>query len=125
MKIRIATNSIRFRLKQPEVIQFKSTGHIKETIEFGPLPEDQLCFSLASSASAAISIEFVDNNVSVLIPDLMVDKWADTELVGIEKKVESKGRMISILIEKDFACLDGSPQENEGSFPNPLANCKQ
>jgi hypothetical protein len=124
MKIRIAGNSIRFRLKQPEVTQFKKAGYIKETIEFGPLQEEEISFSLASSAKGPISIEFVNNNVRVLLPDTLVNEWVDTDMVGIENKIESKGKIISVLIEKDFACLDGSPLENEGSFPNPLANCK-
>jgi hypothetical protein len=125
MKIRISGNSIRFRLKQPEVIQFKNTGNIIETIEFGPLQEDKISFSLVSSAPGPLSIEMVNNNVRILLPDSLVNEWVDTDMVGIEKKVESKGRTISVLIEKDFACLDGDPKENEGSFPNPLANCKQ
>ena len=28
-----------------------------------------------------------------------------------------------ILIEKDFACLDRNDADNEGTYPNPLANC--
>jgi hypothetical protein len=31
---------------------------------------------------------------------------------------------LQILIEKDFACIDGTDQENADTFPNPLAGLK-
>jgi hypothetical protein len=44
--------------------------------------------------------------------------------VDFDAKVDTrKGRTISILVEKDFMCIDGSEAENEGAYPNPLANC--
>ena len=123
MKIRIAGNSIRFRLKQPEVLHFKETGYIKETIEFGPLQEEKISFSLSSSSSETIAIQYINSQVCIYIPNALVNEWVDTEKVGISGRPDSKGKVISVLIEKDFACLDGDPSENEGTFPNPLANC--
>jgi hypothetical protein len=46
--------------------------------------------------------------------------------VGFSADVDSgKGRRISLLVEKDFMCMDGREEDNVGSYPNPLANEQQ
>jgi hypothetical protein len=43
--------------------------------------------------------------------------------VGIEEKISKSEFALDVLIEKDFACLDRNDADNEGTYPNPLANC--
>jgi len=124
-KVRISTNTLRFRLKQPEVLDFERTGVLNETIEFGPEEEDQLIFALIRFDGMALSIEKEKNKIIVWVPNELSTEWTGTDLVGIEGKLTtSKGRNISVLIEKDFACIDGTEEENEGTYPNPLVNCQ-
>jgi hypothetical protein len=125
MKIRIAQNSIRFRLKQPEVTGFEMTGIVKEMIEFGPDEEDQMIFCLKRFEGKEMTIQMEKNKVVVSIPEDLSEQWIHTDLVGFDKKLSTdKGKTISVLIEKDFACLDATEEENVGSYPNPLANCQ-
>ncbi len=61
----------------------------------------------------------------VSIPERLFDQWIHTDLVGINKTLDTdKDKTISILIEKDFACLDDTEEETTESYPNPLINCK-
>jgi hypothetical protein len=58
----------------------------------------------------------------VQVPAEMARNWAETDAVGISGEVDLGVRgVLSVLVEKDFACLDQSAENNEDTFPNPLA----
>jgi hypothetical protein len=121
MKVRISGNSIRFRLKEPEVKQLEQTGKVSEALEFGHSSFDQVKFTLAETANEEISIQFVATEITVFVPKILADTWATTEIVGFDARVETgKSKTISILVEKDFMCMDGREEENAGSYRNPL-----
>ncbi|GEO08827.1 DUF7009 family protein [Segetibacter aerophilus] len=123
MKVRISGNKIRFRLKEPEVKEFQQKGTVSEMLEFGSDEKDQLKFTLAENELDEINIRFVQNETTVSVPKTKADLWTSTELVGFEAEVDTgKGKTVSILVEKDFMCMDGREEENVGSYPNPLAN---
>jgi hypothetical protein len=125
MKIRIAGNSVRFRLRQPEVAHFYKTGGLIEKIEFGQEEQDQLRFCLARYSGAELDIRYEKRSLTILVPESLLERWVTTELVGFDGELDTKkNRLISVLIEKDFACLDANVEENEGAYPNPLANCQ-
>jgi hypothetical protein len=60
--------------------------------------------------------------VAVLIPADQANAWGTTDEVGIAEDI-SLGDLgtLAILIEKDFACLDRSDEDNHDTFPNPNA----
>jgi hypothetical protein len=60
--------------------------------------------------------------VAVLIPAEQANAWGATDQVGIAEDI-SLGSFgsLALLIEKDFACLDRSEEDNEDTFPNPNA----
>jgi hypothetical protein len=60
--------------------------------------------------------------VAVLIPADQANTWGITDQVGIAEDISfgSLGSLV-LLIEKDFACLDRSEEDNEDTFPNPNA----
>jgi hypothetical protein len=123
MKIRITRNSIRFRLLKPEVLQFEKTGWVVEAIAFGPGAQDQLEFSLKKLDGDQITLEKGRSSIMLGVPLLLADEWTTTEKVGMEGSVEThEGHRIFVLIEKDFACLNAEEADNEGTYPNPLAN---
>ncbi|KAA9038384.1 hypothetical protein FW778_12490 [Ginsengibacter hankyongi] len=124
MKIRISGNSIRFRLKQAEVKRFGEEGEIKEEILFGILPADKLSFILKASNSDSFEILWESNAVTLQVPAGVWAEWTNTDLVGFEKDISTgNGQMITILVEKDFKCLDGSDVDNEDAYPNPTQHC--
>jgi hypothetical protein len=125
MKIRIKGNHLRFRLRQHDVACLNSTGMVIENIEFGEHETEQISFALCISDEIDMNLKYNNNKVNIHIPKKMVDEWINTELVGIEADLDTgMNRRISILIEKDFACLDAAEEDNEGAYPNPLINCQ-
>jgi len=124
MKVRIAGNSIRFRLKQSEVKHFQETGEISEIVRFGISTADQLSFTLQTFTANSFQILYQCNAVVVLIPQSISNEWAATEQVGFDATVDTgKGEAIYILVEKDFKCLDRNDIEDEDAYPNPNMHC--
>jgi|SRR5215203_3444141 len=124
MKIRIKGNHLRFRLRQHDVATLCNMRSIVERIEFGETADQQISFSLESYDEDKISITYENNFVKVFIPRKSIDQWANTDQVEIEAAADTgKNKRISVLIEKDLACLDASEEDNIGTYPNPLANC--
>jgi hypothetical protein len=122
MKIRILGNTIRYRLKMHETEAVWKEGVIEEVLSFGDNENEALRFQLLKGEDR-FSIEQKGMIISVSIPGALVEKWVTTELIGFsERLMTSGGKLIDILIEKDFACLDGEREEEEGSYPNPMEN---
>jgi hypothetical protein len=126
MKLRLQSNSIRLRLKRGEVEQLAKTGRVEETIIMGGGPDD--AFQYALEASRAVSTpQAVLNKKGILVrvPVETVSRWAAGDDVGMEAilPVGGQGRL-QVLVEKDFACLNGTEEQNAGTFPNPLAGTK-
>ena len=124
MKIRIQGNSIRYRLRKPEVAQFKKYGRVSETIQLGSEAHQQLEFMLKESSTNTIAVTYQTNSTTVHVPKQLAEVWTGTEQVGFEAIVEiGNGKALKVLVEKDFKCLDGSDAENEGAYQNPNAHC--
>ena len=125
MKIRIKGNHLRFRLRQHDVVFLKNNGWLIEKIEFGENENEQISFGLQAYGKDDMSIEYEKNRVCVYISKGTIDEWINTDRVGIEADLDTgKNKTISILIEKDFACLDDNEEDNEGAYPNPLSKCE-
>ncbi len=133
MKLRIRGNSLRLRLLRGEVELFGATGRVMETIQFGPSPAAQLSYVLeADSEAKEISANFIDNKVTVSIPDSMARNWVDSDEVSLksEQTIENgkqngtSENVLKLLIEKDFVCLDRkNDPDNADAFPHPTGKC--
>jgi hypothetical protein len=124
MKVRLLENSLRFRLRQPEVNQFAETGKVIQTTEFGPTSSDALSFMLEVTKEQELAVKFEDNKVTIGVPEHLAKTWISTDMVGFDGKIATgKGKFIDVLVEKDFACLDAPEEENIGAYPNPNAVC--
>ena len=123
MKIRIRDNSLRFRLARAEVDDLHANGVMTSTTRF---PDNrQFAYSLQSSpASVSPAAFYSDNKITVRLPETVVLAWATTEQVSImgEQLLDS-GEKLSILVEKDFACLAPRDGEDESDmYPHPEAD---
>jgi len=59
----------------------------------------------------------------ILLPTDQAIDWGVTDQVGIAEHIAlGKLGSLGLLIEKDFACLDRSEEDNEDTFPNPNAS---
>ena len=115
MKLRIRGNSVRLRLTRSEVEEFGITGKIEETVDFGP-GKRKLVYALEAYPGERVFGDYEENSIRVFVPAEQARLWVISDSVG----VESAGEGLQILIEKDFACLNERPGENEDdSFPNP------
>ena len=119
----MTSESLRLRLREPEVKKFASTGEITETVFLGG--DRSLSFSLLANDQDEMSVTQERCSVSVLVPRAVVTEWTQSSLVGIEKKIVfGNGANLNVLIEKDFKCLDRPDEENEGAYPHPNEVCK-
>jgi hypothetical protein len=126
MKLRLQSNSIRLRLKRSEVDRFLRTGRVEETIMSGTGDQESFHYLLeANDTVAAPKALIAPGSVVVQVPIADALRWALTNQIGIEgeQAIDSK-ISLRILIEKDFACLDGTEQQNADTFSNPLAGQK-
>lgn len=114
MKIRIKGDTVRYRLTRPEVEDFAVNGIIKEETHFN---SKTLTYVLQKSNDSRIRIDFTDDTITVLMPEIMAEEWTATERVGFENDQDSP----AVYIEKDFKCLDNVDEDQSDNYPNPLA----
>ena len=126
MKLRIRDNSIRLRLTRTEVDTLRDDGMVKAATAF---PEGrELRYEVESSPASVKPSAFLSNTtVTVRLPESAVKAWADSEQVSINGDVQhSNGDELTILVEKDFACLAPREGEDESDmFPHPLAGTEE
>jgi hypothetical protein len=123
VKLRLEFNSIRFRLKRSEVEQFARTGRVEEQIISGSGDDKTFRYLLESADSVSSpSATLTPNSIIVQVPPEAVMRWASSDQIGIEsEQVVDHHTSLRILIEKDFACIDATDEQNADTFPNPLA----
>ncbi len=123
MKLRIQGNSLRLRISKLELAKFVETGRLQEIIYFGTENGSELVYILArDSVRHSLDVEASAGQVKVIVPGEMARTWAETGQVGMAATVDLGVRgKLSILVEKDFACIDRSDEENADTFPHPLA----
>lgn len=123
MKLRIRGDSIRLRLKRGEVAQVAAGKSIVEETHF---PGSVLTYRLEVSENNAIAAEYEDGNLVVSLPAAKVADWADSDEVSLMATQDlTGGANLTLLVEKDFACLDpghGRDHEDDAdTFPHPSA----
>jgi hypothetical protein len=127
MKLRIKGNSIRLRLLRSEVERFAAAGQISETVEFGPGPTSFFRYTLLISPDVkTTSAEFRGNEIAIMVPEATARMWIKSDMVGFDiAQPIGNGDTLSILVEKDFVCLDRpNDPDREDAFPNPSSECK-
>jgi hypothetical protein len=123
MKLRIKGNSLRLRISRSEVTRLLDGDCLEETIQFAPEVLAKFTFALQQDRSVGRpTVQYTENRVAVLIPADQAKAWGVTDQVGIAEDI-SLGNLgsLALLIEKDFACLDRSDEDNLDTFPNPNA----
>ena len=122
MKLRIQGDSLRLRVGPAEVQQLITAGRVVETIHFAP--GVHLSYALQHSAAAgSIAVSHALHEVTVIVPTSAAQAWANGDDVGIYGAVPNGSGLLSLAIEKDFACLDSAHAGNRDTYPNPKAAC--
>lgn len=121
MKLRIKGNSLRLRISRSEVDRLVNDGRIEETTWLGRDDSSRIRYVLEHEAGAkAVDVRFDPPVLAVIAPTSQVREWAAGDEVGIYTSLDLGARGgLDLVIEKDFACLHGTDEENEDAFPNP------
>ena len=118
MKIRIKGNSVRFRLTKTEVETFSKKGLVQENTKF---PNKTFSYALkAKSGITNLEAEFQDDNITLYFPEKLQKEWATNNEVGYANTVDWNNKTaLSLLVEKDFTCLDNTIEDQSDNYPNP------
>lgn len=123
MKLRIKGNSIRLRLLRSEIERFAAEGKIVDETVFGA---SVLRYSLQASPDASLVHALFENDeIAIILPDAMARDWISSDMVGLDvEQPIGDGKKLTILVEKDFACLDRPDDPDlDDAFPNPGITC--
>jgi hypothetical protein len=131
MKLRIKGNSLRLRVTRPELAVLVEGGTVRQHVRFGPGPSDALAYVLLVNSEAGDGQDnddppvatFAANEVRVTLSPAAVRRWREPDQVAVEGRQDvGGGQSLHVLVEKDFACIDGPPgSEDPDAFPNPTA----
>ena len=121
MKLRIRDNSVRLRLTRGEVEQLRDTGLVSARTGF-PGGRDFQYVVESSPASVNPGAFLSECVITVRLPETTVLAWANSEQVSIRGEQHLDDDKLTILVEKDFACLAPREGEDESDmFPHPAA----
>ena len=117
MKLRIKGDTLRLRLTRGEVERLASDGELGESMH---LSGATLSYTVRSDRNADdVSAELVGTNLTVILPEKTMQSWAGTAQVSLR----GQDGPLSILVEKDFACLQPREGEDDSdAFPHPDQN---
>lgn len=126
MKLRIRDNSLRLRLTRGEVDKLRDDGLVAAKTVF-PGGRDFSYVLESSPASVKPGAFFSECVITVRLPESIVRAWANTEQVSISDQLQlDGGEYLSILVEKDFACLAPRAGEDDSDmYPHPEAGAAE
>lgn len=117
MKIRIKGNSVRYRLVKSEVKQLAEKGYVEEMTAFS---EKELIYRLESNPKIdELEIAFIENKIILYIPEQEAKSWVDSDRITYKNNYEK----LSLLLEKDFVCLDHTDEDQSDNYENPNKFC--
>jgi hypothetical protein len=123
MKLRIKGNSLRLRVSRSELAHFQAGGRIEETIHFTAAPEATLTYALESALKPSpVTVRYGSREVTVILSKDRARIWGGESEVGVYTTLDmGPAGSLEVVVEKDFACLDRSDEDNSDAFANPLA----
>lgn len=125
MKLRIKGDSLRLRLLKSEVASLRETGEIEDAISFGPGETEKLVYKISAEEEAVeVGIDYRHGGLKIVLPASLAADWADGEEVGISATSPNGSGLVSILVEKDFVCIDREDDpDRHDAYPHPEAKC--
>ena len=123
MKLRIKGNSLRLRVSRSELARFQAGERIEETIHFTAAPEATLTYALESATRPSpVTVRYGSREVTVILSKDRARIWSDESEVGVYTTLDiGAAGSLEVAVEKDFACLDRSDEDNRDTFANPVA----
>ena len=118
MKIRIKGNSIRYRLTKSEVETLAETGYYREETEF---PHRTFTYAIkADTGTQELDVDFSADTITMYVNRDKCVAWAKNDVVGFSSEIKTpNGTTLSLLLEKDFVCMDNTAEDQSDNYPNP------
>jgi len=114
MKLRIKSDSLRYRLTRSDVDTLSKDGYLEEQIGFSGHP---LIYSLQLTEGQELTASYIYNKITLCMSHEMVNELINTDRVGFD----NRDGALHLLVEKDFVCLDEVAEDQSDNYPNPLA----
>ena len=99
MKLRIKSDSLRYRLTRSDVDTLAREGYLEDQINFAGNP---LIYAVQLTNGEVLTSSYIDNKITLSMARKMIIELVDTDRVGFENKAGE----LHLLVEKDFTCLD-------------------
>ena len=120
MKLRLLDDSIRLRLSRSDVVAVAEQGLVDGQTRF---PDGSAFkFALETLSAGSPSASFAGNRMVVSLAAEEISNWAnDDAVVSLHSELKlPDGAVLKLLVEKDFKCLTGRPDEDQTDmFQNP------
>lgn len=118
MKIRIKGNSVRYRLTKTEVETFSETGSFAEVTHF---QSKALTYALvAKGGITELEADYTGDSITIYFPKTEQEDWATSDRIGYSNSADWNDKnQLSLLVEKDFTCLDNTIEDESDNYPNP------
>jgi len=119
MKLRIHENSLRIRVDRPDLEALRRDGCIEHRLAISA--GSALVYRLELGSTDALSARLDGSRVTVTLPRAMAEDWYDDDAVAVSaEQIVDQHNRLTLLIEKDFACLVPRPGEDQSAyFANP------
>lgn len=127
MKLRLRADTLRLRLSRTDLALFDEASSLEASTRFPG--GARLIYRLERRASdspspEAFTASFEAGVVVVGMPALEAAAWVSSDQVSVRGTVAlDDGKILELLIEKDFACLTEDRPEDKDAFPHPHDSC--
>jgi hypothetical protein len=112
MKLRIKSDSLRYRLTRSDVDALAREGYLEDQINFVGHP---LIFAVQLTDGEVLTSSYIDNKITLCMARKMIIELTDTDKVGFSNQDAG----LYLLVEKDFTCLDNVDEDQSDNYPNP------
>jgi hypothetical protein len=122
MKLRIKGNSIRIRLTKTEVSTIATTGYLEEQTLFG---NNTFVYALQRvDEGDALAATLEQNKITMFVPSALTKDWPANNIISFEANLPlADNKTLYLLLEKDFACLDHTNEDQSDNYENPNKAC--
>jgi hypothetical protein len=63
--------------------------------------------------------------MTIYVPADIPAAWATNDTVGYDNNMQlTEGKQLTLLLEKDFKCIDNAQEDQSDNYENPLSACK-
>ncbi len=112
MKLRLADDSIRFRLTQADIDRLATDGLVAGGIELGGAAGN-FTYELVVTDGPGVTAIISANGMRVSVPRSRAEELAGSQ-IGIYENIQTgTGKEVQITIEKDLKCINPGPSDDK------------